>query len=56
LYQALAEHEESAKTCISQTGNGIMSFWDLFSKLLWEKHIRFEERILFNQIQEVANT
>jgi len=28
------------------TGNGLVSFW-FISKLLLEKHIRFEERILF---------
>jgi iron-sulfur cluster repair protein YtfE (RIC family) len=53
IYQALAEHEE-LKNLFSQQEMDYEFL--IYLQVALEKHIRFEERILFNQIQEVANT
>lgn len=52
IKQALAEHAE-LKQLFSQEE---MNYENLnYLQVALDKHIRFEERILFNQIQEVAN-
>lgn len=52
IQQALAEHVELKKLFSEEE----MDYEFLnYLQIALEKHIRFEERILFNQIQEVAN-
>lgn len=52
IQQALAEHVELKK--LFSTSEMDYEFLN-YLQIALEKHIRFEERILFNQIQEVAN-
>ena len=50
--KALSEHRRLARLCNSKTD--LLKNLNLIEEEL-ESHIRFEERILFNEIQEVAN-
>jgi iron-sulfur cluster repair protein YtfE (RIC family) len=52
IQQALAEHAELKK--LFSTAEMDYEFLN-YLQIALEKHIRFEERILFNEIQEVAN-
>ena len=50
--KALSEHRRLARLCNSK--NELLKNLNLIEEEL-ESHIRFEERVLFNEIQEVAN-
>ena len=50
--KALSEHRRLARLCNSKTD--LLKNLNLIEEEL-ESHIRFEERVLFNEIQEVAN-
>ena len=51
--QALAEHRELKR--LFESENDLHKSIGLIEEEL-EKHIRFEERVLFNEIQAVANS